>query len=269
MPAPPASTLFVALHGELASHPWRDRPSVESDAYSLFVARSSAMGWLTEAADGAVGGVWGMSDAGLDSDSGSLPPRVAWFQVSFPGRVPAGTPLPVQQFLSCAGEVLERVGVADLRAVQILLPLQALDPSAGSSPRARAVMPLLQDAGWFADCDPRRRTQVRVTVDGGQDPSVRATAPEIFRWMREFPQDVFSCDTFSLTDEDDGIVLKPAVDDGFWGGPPRHRFAFRGALAEWSLDALGWLAAFVAEAGAGHGVGTPVILTASTVRPRH
>jgi hypothetical protein len=41
--------MFASLHGELAVHPWRD-PEAASDAYSLFVARSSAMGWLAEPA---------------------------------------------------------------------------------------------------------------------------------------------------------------------------------------------------------------------------
>ncbi|HEU4793851.1 MAG TPA: hypothetical protein VFS96_09355, partial [Nitrolancea sp.] len=49
------STMYAALYGRLALHPWRG-PVAESDAYFLFSARSSAMGWLTEAREGAVGG---------------------------------------------------------------------------------------------------------------------------------------------------------------------------------------------------------------------
>ena len=48
--------MFAALHGELAPHPWRDPLVASSDAYSLFYARSSAMGWLAEAAENASGG---------------------------------------------------------------------------------------------------------------------------------------------------------------------------------------------------------------------
>ncbi|MFV2196824.1 hypothetical protein [Nocardiopsis sp. LOL_012] len=34
-----------------------------------------------------------------------------------------------------------------------------------------------------------------------------------------------------------------------------------GTVAEWSLDALGWLVAFVVEAGAQHGLRTPLVIT--------
>ncbi len=269
--------MFAALYGELEPHPWRDPLVASSDAYSLFVARSSAMGWLTEAeenAPGGSGGLWGMNDAGQDPApapaSESRPARVAWFQVSPTGPVPAGGPLPARVFLSCVDDVVARMGTARLRAVQLLLPARELEASAGASSHWGAVPPLLQEAGWFADGDPRLRARVRVTLDGGQDPAVRSAAPEMLRWMRRFDQDVFSCDAVSVTDDDDpasatddgGVVLEPAVIDEVWLGPARHRATFHGALAEWSLDALGWLAAFLADAGSRHGVDTPLLLTA-------
>ncbi|GAA4900862.1 hypothetical protein [Streptomonospora salina] len=45
------------------------------------------------------------------------------------------------------------------------------------------------------------------------------------------------------------------------GGPDRHHAAITGRLGEWSYEALGWVAAYVAEAAAQHGVRTPVLLT--------
>jgi hypothetical protein len=238
------STMFAALHGELAVHPWRQAAS--SDAYSLFVARSSAMGWLAE--PGGTGGRWGMNDAGQGPGS-----RVAWFQVALPEpRVPT---LPVQAFLACAGGVAARIGALRLAAVQVLLPVRALDAES-------AVMPLLQDAGWFADCDPRARTRVRVTLDGGQDPAIRSAGPEMLRWAQRFEQDVFLGDVSSLTDDAD-LELAPGIIDELWNGPTRHRIAFHGVLAEWSLDALGWLAAFVAQASAQQGVDGPLMLAIS------
>src|SRR5439155_13998842 len=105
---------------------------------------------------------------------------------------------------------------------------------------AGALMALVQDAGWFADCDPHLRARVRVTLDGGQDPSIRSAAREMLQWMQKVRQDVFSGDSFSLMDDDD-VVLKPAVIDELWLGPAHHRATFHGTLAEWSLDALGWL----------------------------
>ncbi|WP_052745458.1 hypothetical protein [Allosalinactinospora lopnorensis] len=218
--------MFAALHGELVPHPWRDPAVASSDAYSLFVARSSAMGWLAEAAEGASNGVWGMNDAGQEPGSGSQPSRIAWFQVSLTEPVPAGRPLPVQAFLACAGSVVARIGTPRLQAVQVLLPVQDLDTSAGAYLGGSAVMTLLQDSGWFADSDPRARTRVRVTLDSGQDPSIHSAAPEMLQWIRQFEQDVFSCDSFSLADEDD-MDLPPAVIDELCSGPlaTRPRFA--------------------------------------------
>ncbi|MEV0757970.1 hypothetical protein [Streptosporangium sp. NPDC050280] len=257
----PGSTMLAALHGELTPHPWRDPLVASSDAYSLFVARASAMGWLTEATRNASGGLWGMNDAGQDPlPESSRPARVAWFQVSLTTPVPAGRPLPVQAFLSCADDVVARIGALRLAAVQVLLPVQGLDAPTDTSSQGSAVMTLLQDAGWFADVDPHLRTRVRVTLDGGQDPSIRSAAPEMLRWIRELDQDVFSCDSLTVTDD---VILEPAVIDELWRGPARHRVALRGTLAEWSLDALGWLAALLADAGARYGVGTPLMFTAA------
>jgi hypothetical protein len=256
----PSSTLFAALHGELVVHPWRDPLVALSDAYSLFVARSSAMGWLAEATENASGGVWGMNDAGQDPGAGSQSSRIAWFQVSLIEPVPAGRPLPVQAFLSCAGDVAARIGTLRLQAVQLLLPVQSLGASAAASPSMSAVMTLVQDSGWFADCDPHLRTQVRVTLDGGQDRSIRSAAPQMLPWMQAIKQDVFLCDSFSLAD-DDHVVLEPPFVDELWLGPAQHRATFRGTLTEWSLDAVGWLAAFLGDASSRHGVSTPLLLT--------
>lgn len=74
-----ASTMLAALHGTLERHPWRDPSAASSDPYRLFVARSSAMGWLAEATGPGRAGVWGMNDAGEDQASGPKPSRVAWF----------------------------------------------------------------------------------------------------------------------------------------------------------------------------------------------
>lgn len=240
-------TMFAALHGELAVHPWRAHAS--SDAYSLFVARSSAMGWLTEAVETAYGGFWGMNDAGQDSGAGAGPSRVAWFQVSL--TEPLVTVLPVQPFLACAGDVVARIGALRLDAVQALLPVQSLGASDN-------VMTLLQDAGWFADGDPRLRTQVRVTLDGGQDPAIHEVAPEMLRWTAQLEQRVFSYEG-RHTGEDAG--LEPGIIDELWNGPAQHRVSWRGGLVEWSLDAVGWLAAFLGEASYRYGVSAPLLLT--------
>ncbi|MFE3766253.1 hypothetical protein ACFXPI_31365 [Streptomyces sp. NPDC059104] len=55
----------------------------------------------------------------------------------------------------------------------------------------------------------------------------------------------------------------PAPVDAPWGGPARHRIVVTGGLAERSLDALGRLAAFLAEGCAAQGVAGPLLLTAT------
>jgi hypothetical protein len=86
------STMFAALHGELAFHPWWDPVNSQEDAYSLFYARSSAMGWLDEATENTPGGVWGMNDAGQEPEERSRPSRILWSQVSVSEPIPAGRP---------------------------------------------------------------------------------------------------------------------------------------------------------------------------------
>ncbi len=258
-----ARTMFAALFGELVLHPRPDtldeRPE---NAYSLFYARSSALGWLTPAVEDASGGFWGMNDAEAAPTSGPQPQQVASFQVVLTGPVP-GKLLPVQSFLSCAGDVVARLGRLRLEAVQVLLPER--DAPGGGRPASpssmRVAWPLLDALDWFADCDPRLRSPMRVTLDGGLDPSIRAAAPAILQWVQEIHQDVFMCESFSL-DDDDHLVLRPIPFGEKRSTAAHHRVTFRGTLAEWSLDALGWLAAFLADGSSRQGISTPLMLTA-------
>jgi hypothetical protein len=257
-----ARTMFAALFGELALHPRSDAlAEFSQDAYSLFYGRSAAMGWLTSAVEGASGGFWGMNDAEAGPGSGPPPQRIAWFQVVLTGPVP-GEMVAVQPFLACAGDVVARLGALRLDAVQILLPDRdaPADGQMASPSGMRVAWPLLDSVSWFADCDPRRRAPVRVTLDGWPDPSIRAAAPAIVRSVREISQDVFVCESFSL-DENDHLVLRPNPLE-FQLGAVHHRVTFRGTLAEWSLDALGWLAVFLADQSSRHGVSTPLMFTA-------
>jgi hypothetical protein len=261
--AGPARTMFAALFGELAFHPWPDAAGERSqDAYSLFYARSVAMGWLTRAVEGATGGLWGMNDAEAGPAAGRRPQRVAWFQVVLTGPFP-GKLLPVQPFLACVGDVVARLGRLRLEAVQVLLPERDAPEEGyfGSPSGMRVAWPFLNTPDWFADCDPQLRVSVRVTLDGGSDPSVRAAAPAILQWVQEVRQGVFACESLSLAD-DDHLILRPIPFEDPAADAVHHRVSFSGTLAEWSLDALGWLAAFIAEGASRHGVSTPLMLTA-------
>ena len=168
--------------------------------------------------------------------------------------------LPVQPFLTCAGDAVARLGTLRLDAVKMLLPEHDGDADARfASPSSMLTSRALQDAlNWYGDCDPQQRARARTRWTGW--PIHRsAGGAALARWMREINQEVFDCESWS---EDDHLVLLPAAT--FEGGPDgdHHRVTFRGTLAEWSLDALGWLAAFLADVSARHGVRTPLILTA-------
>ncbi|GAB3660025.1 hypothetical protein GCM10027589_21470 [Actinocorallia lasiicapitis] len=253
-----AGHLFAALHGEFVPHGWRDAAATE-DAYSLFYKRSLALGWLTDARHGASAGYWAMNDAGQGADSASRPPRVAWFQADVTQPIPADRPLPTQAFLACIDDVMARIGTLKLQAVQVLLPPHRRGgPTPGTT--LENVGAVLEAADWFTDTGPGRRTRIRVTLDSGQIPSVPSAAPEMLRWLQGFHQDACVFDSVSVTGGAESF-LQPAIGDHFWPGPPEHRAVFQCTLAEWSLDAVGWLAAFLAEASAQHGVDTPVLLT--------
>lgn len=258
----PNGTMFAGLYGELTLHPWRDFGAAESDAYSLFHSRSVAMGWLTKAAEGATGGFWGMNDAGQRGpDPDAQHPYAVWFQVSLSRLISPTQPLPLQPFLSCVGDVVARMGTLHLDAAQMLLPIQSIDALADTSLRDDGLYDPLSSAGWFFDGNPYAITRVQVVLDGGENPIIRSVASDLFQWLQKIKQNVFVCDSFSLTD--DTTVAKPTFIDDLWVGPPQHPVTFYGTLVEWSLDVLGWLATLLAGASFKFGVTTPMLLTVS------
>ncbi|WOX12064.1 hypothetical protein [Streptomyces sp. N50] len=230
---PTAGTLFAALYGELTPHAWHDP---EHDAYQLFYQRSLAMGWLEEHTAGGPG-LWAMNDAGSSPPQAAPGPgRVSWFQVEA-GAVTAERPLPVQQFLRCAQDVTARIGTVRLSAVQVLLPVRGIDPAARP---AYAAVPSMLTVAWFGERDPAARTPVDVRIGSGRDPLIPAIARQLVLDLRDLEQDVFMCG-------DDEVTV--------------HGMTLRGELAEWSCDAVGWLAATVADCAARLGARSPLPLT--------
>ena len=251
----------MALFGELALHRRPDSVAeLSQSAFGLFYARSAALGWLTPAVEGATGGLWGMNYADALPTSGPQPQRAAWFQVVVTDLLPGGL-LPVQPFLSCAGDTVARLGTLQLAAVQVQVPERdaPIPGQPASAEGLEMASPLVASRHWFDDCDPQKRAPVRVTVDGWGDPSFRAAAAAIVHAVRDITQDVFSCDSYSLSD-DDHLVLQPDPFE-FQLGTVHHRVTFRGTLAEWSLDAVGWLAAFLSDVSSRQGITTPLMIT--------
>ncbi|PRX43640.1 hypothetical protein B0I33_114101 [Prauserella shujinwangii] len=78
--------------------------------------------------------------------------------------------------------------------------------------------------------------------------------------MRRDGPPLFRCGSSSATDHPP-LARHTPLPEWHWNGPPRHGVTFRGTIAEWSLDAVGLLAAVLTGAAAEHGVTTPVLLT--------
>jgi hypothetical protein len=255
--------MVAALYGELTPHPWRDRES-EHDAYALFHERSLAMGWLDDRSAGGgsesqflrAPGLWAMNDGAwahpLADPAAGL---VSWFQVEA-SAVPGDRPLPVQPFLRCAEDATTRAGALRLSAVQLLLPVQGLDPS---SRPAYAPVPSVGTAGWFAERAPHSRTAVTVDISSGSDLAHPAVAQDLAEQLGRLAQGVFTVER--LTPARGEGVLRPPFDDGTWNGPDLHGAQLVGQLVEWSCDAIGWLGETVADVVAALGLRSPVLLT--------
>ncbi|MGW6392542.1 hypothetical protein ACWFR1_18990 [Streptomyces sp. NPDC055103] len=263
---PTAGTMFAALYGELVPHAWRD-PASEHDAYQLFHQRSLAMGWLDDragagersASDGrtyVAPGLWAMNDAGWSHPRAAPGPNlISWFQIEA-SALADDRPLPVQPFLRCAQDTTERIGAVRLTAVQVLLPVQGIEASARPP---YAMVPSMRTPDWFGECDPGARVSVKVRIDGGLDPSIPAVATRLARRVVPPDQNVFTGGLDEVVPP--GSFPPPPFDDRFWNGPPLHGMTLSGELAEWSCDAVGWLAATVADSAAHIGIRTPVLFT--------
>lgn len=263
-----AGTMFAAFYGDLVPHGWH-HPDSEHDAYQLFHQRALAMGWLDDRAAGGgsedrmlrAPGLWAMNDAGW-SHPGAAPGAglISWFQVEA-SAVAHDRPLPVQPFLRCAEDATAQAGTPSLSAIQVLLPVQGLDPA---SRPAYAPVPSMQTVHWFAARDPGSRTRVELTVSSGREPSIPAVAPQLIDQLRRLDQNVFTWDSDDVAGRD--AVLPPPFDDDFWNGPPLHGLVLRGELVEWSCDAVGWLAEVIADCVAWLGVDSPLLLTVTRAR---
>lgn len=262
-----AHTMWAGLYGRFRPHPASDlsTPEADADPYQLFVARSAAMGWLTDAMRTAPRGLWGMNDAGYGSRTGAQPPLAGWFQVVLTEPLTSQPLLPVQQLLACAADVMARLGDLKLLAVQVLLPSPRTAPLERPPAELSALGSLAQTAGWFANSDGGSSTPIEVSLDGGQVQTISSVASDVFESTQASWQRVFACDGFSTFDA--GSLSPPGTIDELWVGPPRHRAVFSGSLVEWTLDAVGWTAAFLAHACLDAGVTTPILFTASRAGP--
>src|SRR5699024_9510325 len=131
--------------------------------------------------------LWGMNDAGwghpLDVAGTDL---ISWFQVGA-SAVADDRPLPVQPFLRCAEEATARVGTLTMSTIQLLLPVQGLDPA---SRPPYAPVPAIDTIPWFAERDPQARIPVEVGINSGQRRSIPEVAERLTDHLDRLDQDV-------------------------------------------------------------------------------
>ena len=145
---------------------------------------------------------------------------------------------------------------------QILLPERG-QPSAGqaASPSGqRLASSLIDAANWFDHRSPDRLARIRVTLDGGPDPAVSSAVSDLAERLRGLRPSVFTCESWSL-DQEDHLIMWPApfdADDSY----PHHRVSLLGTLPEWSLDSLGWLAAMLSDVITRQGITSPIMFSA-------
>ncbi len=243
--------MFVALYGRIASHSW-PRVHPDQDPFSLFVVRSEGMGWVGQDL-----GLWGMNDAGsahlLEGRHEDSP--LAWFQVETSPVAPTD-PLPVQPFLHCATDVVQRFGRLHLDRVLLLLPTQRLGGRSG--------MPIasMRTYRWFGDSDPAARVNVEVSLTVGQRAS-KGVLESTLGHFSELDTHVFLNAVRSWAN---GENQEPPCGESLWGGPATSTETLVGDLIEWEPDSIGWLAQTLADCAAKSGLASPVLISVAKTR---
>lgn len=228
----PSSTMLAGLYGHLQLDEPRSTKRTH-DLFSLFVARSSMMGWLTEAGENAMPRRWAMNDAGDSVGSSAHDARlVSWFQVTpIHGTAPHSRS-PIQPLLACAVETTERTGTFRLDKASILVPLDQ------NRATPWVLGELAEQAAWFADLTPNRMATIEIQI---VCPSTATkTARAIPGWLnREFFQDVIRINPRLTTEQ-----LSVQVEYPFAQHMPEDvlsAVSLHATLVEWSDSAVGWV----------------------------
>lgn len=254
--------MLAALYGQLVPHAWRRRdPAL--DAYALFVERSLSMGWLDDRLTGGgledalvrAPGLWAMNDAGWHHPAADPEASlVSWFQVEA-SRVADDRPLPIRPFLRCAQDATERAGTLTLSGVELIVPVHSLDAS--SRPRY-APVPSMLAAGWFSEGDPNALAPVEIRLSAGQDPSVSSLAGQLGDLLDQWEQAVFHLRALAIADCKESPLVTPDDDVK---ERPEQGLLLSGVLAEWSCDAIGWIAEVFADVLAPFALDSPLLVT--------
>jgi hypothetical protein len=249
-----ARTVFLAVHSDPGGRSAPRPIPGGHDLYSLLVARSSAFRLLAASqkeADDALA-AWAMNDAGVSSAPGA--DTVAWCQVDL---IPPATPLPTQALLSCIADVLGRAELSHFDAVELLIPLPEVRPE---SRQRLAIGRLLQGAQWFTGLPEAGRARIVVTLEAADAEGLESAVPTLRQWMAPVQQSVIVLDPQPLPTAA-ASSFTSAVSQHLRPAPVMNRIEFEAVLADWSLEAVGWFAAFLAEAPVLQQVGGSALLT--------
>lgn len=245
------STAMVGLYGTMRRHQWIDEDSMTHDAYSLFVARSSAMGWSSAGPGGLIADLWGMNDAGQEWHKDHN--RLCWFQVGLNLReVSPLPPIPVVPMVAGAWDSVSRVGAVDVTAVQMLVPLQLAGPAAGY---------LVSSSSWFSAANPADTITATVDIDTGSDASATDMIAEILAGMRSFRTQPFAVTALDQNDSMSIVAIEPPLVGDLWMGDSRNKVSFAAELPEWTAESIGWLIMLAVEGARRAGVATTALIS--------
>lgn len=247
-----APTLRLETYGQLTLLP---PPGRSEDAYSLFLRRSAAMGWLTWASNPSDGGLWGANEAALEP-SAEPPSRVGLFQVVRTNVAEDGVPL--QAFFACVSQVLSRLAHAELSAIVCAIPAETVDEGQAASPAGlRIAKAVLEGGRFFADLPTESRVAIRATLETGEVAADPDRIEALRTWLRAMSRGLFVCESVEFSRESVGYPYSSndVETQGY------DAIVALGQLGEWSLDALGWLTAFIADGASRNGFDQPLRLT--------
>lgn len=232
-------TIFVGVYGTL-----RPRSALRADvgrsfldAYSMMRIRSQALGHSVEGGTRPAHGGWAIHDAGQDWHGDEPGNRLMWIQVGLDEADPGpGRNLPIPALLACVEDVLDRAGSVEVEAVQLLVPCQwgGFD-----------VTELASTSDWFASGSrPSNTMSARVTLDAGNTQALDGLVESLSAVL-----DTLDMTPSALRLDLDAPVVdpQPRLASEVWIDDGHHGVTLAVQLPEWSLDAIGWTTAALAE----------------------
>lgn len=240
--------MVASAFGAYRDRAWRDRLGDEV-LHDHLSDLSETHGWSASRHPQAPGGsrqpLWEIFDAGPlhPAPEGDESALVAWCHVGL--LTPPEERLPAEELLACLDQAITRLGALDLRAVQVLLPLDSLsvqdsrrrhrERGASASGATGDVVAVSMDAGQRHDTRKALAALADAEASTGRAPSRRG-----------------------------GVAarLPPyVVGDAFWGGPPADPATFMTRVSSWDLTGVGRAVAELADAAVVAGAQSPVMLT--------